>query len=211
MKILFYGDSITDMGRARDANAPNVASYGSGYPFFVAGDLLKEDPKNYELINRGISGNRVVDLYARIKIDAWNLEPDVFSILIGINDIWHEIGQKNGVELDRFENIYRLLIEETKARLPKTKIMLMEPFVLHGTATDNAYEQFCEVYKYAAVVKKLAEEYDLIFVPLQETLTKAAEENGPKPYLYDGVHPGVAGARLIADEWLKAFRENVKG
>ena len=76
MKILFYGDSITDMGRSRDFDK-KAWGYGVGYPSFVAGTLLKDEPEKYEFINRGISGNRIVDLYARIKADVWNLQPDV--------------------------------------------------------------------------------------------------------------------------------------
>ena len=67
-KILFFGDSITDMRRSREENKPtDIWSYGSGYPIFVASDLYRKDPNGYEVINRGIGGNRVVDLYARIK------------------------------------------------------------------------------------------------------------------------------------------------
>ena len=132
MKILFYGDSITDMNRFRDHEDGTVYSYGVGYPNFVVGDLSYQYPEKYEFINRGISGNRIVDLYARIKIDVWNHKPDVLSILIGVNDVWHEISRENGVELDRWERIYRTLIEETKERLPGVKIIICEPFILEA-------------------------------------------------------------------------------
>ena len=155
MKILFYGDSITDAGRARDVG-PNKA-LGSGYVAYVANQLYERSLSDYDIINMGISGNRIVDLYARIKMDVWNLEPDVLSIHIGINDIWHEISRRNGVEIDRFENIYRILLSETVERLPNTKIIICEPFVLPGTATEAEYERFLEVKKYAAVAKKLAD------------------------------------------------------
>lgn len=215
MRILFFGDSITDMGRSREANkSTDIWSYGSGYPMFAAGSLYGENPQKYEVINRGISGNRVVDLYARMKADVWNLQPDVLSILIGINDVWHEISGKNGVELDRFEKIYRLMIEDTKKVLPDLKIVLCEPFVLEGGATaeegTDKFQRFCEVYKYAAVVKKLAKEYGLYFLPLQEKFNEAAAKFGARYYLYDGVHPMVAGAKLIADEWVKLFKEKIE-
>lgn len=218
MKILFFGDSITDMGRNREYNTPQcIWSYGSGYPIFVASNLYRENPNKHQIINRGISGNRIVDLYARIKADVWNLQPDVLSILIGINDIWHEIGEgKNGVDLERFEKMYRILIEDTLKVLPNLKIILCEPFVLEGVATQNIEEipdrfnRFCEVYKYAEVVKKLAQEYDLYFLPLQEVFTQKAKLHGVTPYLYDGVHPMIAGATLIADEWVKLFKQKIE-
>ena len=212
MKIVFFGDSITDMSRVHNSDG-KVESYGDGYVFFVAGKLLSENPQSYEIINRGISGNRIVDLYARIKGDVWNQEPDVLSILIGVNDVWHELGENpNGVELMRWEKVYRMLIEDTKECLPNTKIMILEPFVLHGRATDfnDKYEDFQQVKLYAAKAKALAEEYGLTFVPLQEKFDEAAEKYGAQYYLYDGVHPDVAGAALIAGEWLKAFEEMEK-
>ncbi len=208
MKILFYGDSITDMGRNREVDVGNIFSYGAGYPYAVACELFKEDPNAYTLINKGISGNRTVDLYARVKCDVWNFEPDLLSILIGVNDVWHEQAG-NGVEIDRFEKVYSMLIEDTKKRLPGTEILLMEPFVLHGAATEN-WELFKQVYDYAKVVKKLADKYGLYFLPLQKKFDEAAEKYGPEPYLYDGVHPNVAGAKLIADEWVDYFRKNIK-
>ena len=128
MKILFYGDSITDAGRDRN-NLKGLSGLGFGYVRSLADKLIGENPNKYDVVNTGISGNRIVDLYSRIKADCWNFEPDLISILIGVNDVWHEVGHKNGVELDRFEKVYRMLIEDTKKRLPNVKMMLLEPFV----------------------------------------------------------------------------------
>ncbi len=208
MKILFFGDSITDMARSRDTDG-QAFGYGVGYVNGVASALKYENPEKYEIINRGISGNRVVDLYARIKADVWNYQPDVVSILIGINDVWHEIYGGNGVELNRFERVYRMLIEDTREQLPNVKFILCEPFVLKGSATEENYDEFCEVKKYASVVKKLADEYNIPFVVLQEKFDEVAEKHGAEHYLYDGVHPDLAGGKLIAEEWLKVFRKMI--
>lgn len=206
MKIVMFGDSITDMGHQGEVGT--VHSYGDGYPFIVCSRLGDEAPTKYEIINKGISGNKTVDLYARIKKDVWNLEPDVLSILIGVNDVWHELGGNNGVELKRFERIYRMILDDTLERLPNLKIMLLEPFFLRGTAVEYlGYEGFTQVFDYAKVVKKLAEEYRLTFIPLQNKFNEMAEKYGAEYYLYDGVHPSVAGATLIANEWLKGFKK----
>ena len=208
MKILFFGDSITDAGRDRTADFED-ASYGNGYVKYVVENLLANGYDRKELINRGISGNRIVDLYARIKTDCWNLQPDFISILIGVNDVWHEIDGTNGVELDRFEKVYRMLIEDTRAKLPNVRFMLIEPFVLKGGATardEERWQGFLSVYDYAAVVKRLAEEYGLYYLPLQNKLS-AAESANIAAILADGVHPAVNGAKLIAEEWLKKFEE----
>jgi lysophospholipase L1-like esterase len=130
--------------------------------------------------------------------------------LIGVNDVWHEVVRQNGVELDRFEKVYRMLLEDTLKVLPNIKIMLLEPYILPGTATEEHYDEFVEVYKYAEVVKKLTEEYDLYFLPLQELFTQKAKEFGADQYANDGVHPLIPGATLIADEWVKLFREKIE-
>lgn len=205
-KILLYGDSITDMGRDRNIAAGNVFANGKCYGLVIEAELSREDPTKYLIINRGVGGDRIVDLYARIKKDVWNEKPDVFSILIGINDIWHEVGWQNGVDIVRYEKIYRMLIEDTKKVLPEVKFMLLEPFVLKGTATEEKFDEFNEIRKYAKVVEKLAKEYGAYFVPLQKIFDEKSEKYGVKPYLYDGVHPNTAGATLIADEWLKVFK-----
>ena len=209
MKILFFGDSITDMNRLRDHEDGTVYSYGVGYPNFIVGELSYKEPTKYQFINRGISGNRIVDLYARVKIDVWNHKPDVLSILIGVNDVWHEISRENGVELDRWERVYRTMIEETLERLPDVKIMILEPFILEGSATDGEerWQKFLEVKKYAKVAKKIAEDYHLTFIPLQEKFDEAKEKFGADYYTFDGVHPLASGARMIATEWLKAFEK----
>ena len=205
LKILFYGDSITDAGWHREAKIGGLGSYGIGYVHAVAGTLISRDPKKYTIINRGVSGNRIVDLYARVKADVWNHNPDVLSILIGVNDIWHEIGSQNGVDVERFERMYRMLLQDTIKRLPNLKIILCEPFVLEGTATKEEMERFLEVKDYAKVVKKLAMEFGCYFLELQEDFDKKADEFGAEYYLSDGVHPNIAGAQLIADKWIKLF------
>ena len=210
MKIVLFGDSITDMCRNREADCKSVHSLGAGYPFLVASGLSKKDPFGYELFNRGISGNRVVDLYARIKADVWNLEPDLLSILIGVNDIWHELDYKNGVDVERFEKVYDMLIADTLKKLPNLKIVLLEPFVLKGSATEVYYDEFLKVKEYAKAVKRLAEKYNLYFIPLQKKFDEIAEKyEDTTPFLSDGVHPNIAGATLIAEEWLKFFDKEI--
>ncbi len=209
MKIVFFGDSITDANRNKEHDHA-IFDYGHGFVKFITGELLSENPVGYEIYNRGISGNRIVDLYARVKSDVWNLQPDVLSILIGINDIWHEIGNQNGVDIVRFEKIYRMMIEDTLARLPNVKLIFCEPFVLVGSATAENMSQFLEVKQYAKVVEKLAEEFGAYFLPLQEKLEQAAHKYSLELYLADGVHPNTAGAKLIADEWLKVFKNEIQ-
>lgn len=210
--IVFQGDSITDCGRDRAEDSTNN---GRGYPNMVQGSLSADFPYEYKFYNRGISGNRVVDLYSRIRMDMINLKPDYLSILVGINDVWHEYTRQNGVCAEKFEMVYGLIIEELKRDLPNLKIMILEPFVLPGFATENTdenpgrleyFKNECTKRRWAA--KKVADKYGLVFVPLQDLFNKVnADAPAPGYWLRDGVHPTPAGHELIKREWLKAFEK----
>ena len=200
--ILFQGDSITDAGRVYE----DINNAGSGYPLLVKSALGFENPGEYTFINKGISGNRIVDVYARIKRDIINLKPGVMSILIGVNDVWHEFGEKNGVDAEKFFKIYSMLIEEIKEALPHIKIMILEPFVLCGCGTQEHYTEFrAEVEKRAEKAKAVAEKYNLKFIPLQDKLDEKSKTIEPTYWLGDGVHPTSMGHELIKREWIKAF------
>ena len=205
--ILFQGDSITDAGR--DYGGGHT---GLGYPRLVEAQLGFEHPEKYTFVNRGISGNRIVDVYARIKADIINLKPDYMSILIGINDVWHEIGGHNGVDAPKFKKIYEMMIQEIQAALPDIKIMIMEPFVLRAAATENTDEEpnkweffSQETALRAKAAKEIAEQFSLPFIPLQEKFDKASANTENSYWLGDGVHPTAPGHELIKREWLKAF------
>ncbi|MBO5715346.1 MAG: SGNH/GDSL hydrolase family protein [Clostridia bacterium] len=210
MKILFLGDSITDMSRNRETEF-FYNSYGFAYPLFVEGELSTKHPKQFEILNKGISGNRVVDLYSRVKIDCWNHNPDVISIFIGVNDVWHGLfdGIGNGVDIERFEKVYRMLIDDTRKVLPNTKFILVAPFFLEGSATNERMDEFVNIYKYADVVRKIANDYEFPVVDLQAKFTSLANKNGASYYLYDGVHPTIAASKIIADEWLDVFNSSL--
>lgn len=201
--ILFQGDSITDAGRSREAGG----HLGLGYATLVEAALGFENPGEYKFINKGISGNRIVDVYARIKADITNLKPDVMSLLIGVNDVWHEYSENpNGVDPEKFMRIYSMLIEEIKAELPDIKIMILEPFVLKGKGTEANWPAFeTEVAKRAEKANLIAEKYNLPFITLQDKFTEAAKLAPNEYWLADGVHPTMKGHELIKREWLKAF------
>lgn len=204
IRILFQGDSITDAGRKRE----EPTNLGKGYPLLVAGVLGAENPGKFEFFNRGISGNRVVDLYARIKADIINLKPDILSILIGVNDIWSEITGEDGVDTEKYFRIYSMLIEEIQSALPEVKIMILEPFVLKASATEAEWERFhSEVKERAEKAKEIARKYNLKFVPLQAEFDKAEEKYAADYWLKDGAHPTIMGHEIIKREWLKAFHE----
>ena len=207
MRILFQGDSITDADRSRENNS----ILGRGYPHLVEAELGFENPGEYEFINRGLSGNRIVDVYARIKRDIINLKPDFMSLLIGVNDVWHENHEDpNGVDAEKFYKIYDMLISEIKEALPNIKILIFEPFVLEGTATIPYWDAFStEVPKRAEKTRLIAEKYNLSIISLQDKFNEAAKKAPNEYWLRDGVHPTPKGHELIKREWIKAFKEMI--
>ena len=208
MKILFQGDSITDTGRNTERGS--LLNIGQGYAMICASTLAAKYPNQFSFINRGISGNRIVDVYSRIKADCWNLTPDVLSILIGVNDVWHEIGGQNGVDADRFYRVYKMLVEDTKKALPDVRMILMEPFVLNCGATADNWDYFkTETALRAEAVKTIASECGQIFLPLQKMLDDACTLAPAEYWVGDGVHPTVAGHKLIADAWMRTFEEKI--
>ncbi len=202
-KILFMGDSITDAGRTYDSDY----HLGYGYATLVQAALGCDRPGAFVFQNKGISGNRIVDLLARIKGDMINLKPDYMSILIGVNDVWHDLGDNaNGVDAVMFEIYYDMLLSQLFAALPDLKIMIMEPFLIHGDATNAQWDLFRgEVEKRAAVAGKMAEKYNLPLVPLMKVFDDAYKAAPERHWSGDGVHPTAAGHELIKRAWLEAF------
>lgn len=218
--ILFQGDSITDCGRLRkDGQNKLVSLYntltgktplGGGYPSMVATQLGDA----YAYKNRGVSGDRILDVYSRIVRDVINIKPDYMSLLVGVNDIWHGFDWNNGTGTERFIKVYNIFIDELKTELPDMKIMLMEPFILEGSATKNRPDQPDRYNKFrsgiegvAAEVKKIAVANNIKFIPLQSMFDEAAKTVPADELLSDGVHPTKKGHELITKEWLKAFNE----
>jgi lysophospholipase L1-like esterase len=205
MIILFQGDSITDGNRGRDTDPNHIL--GHGYAFSIASRLGADHPeKGYNFINRGISANKIIDLKARWKTDTLDLKPNVLSILIGVNDAssvvvnWEPI-----ISVEKYEVVYRELLELTKTQFPNILFVLCEPFILKvGNVKANWDAYHDDVIKRQAVVAKLALEYNAVFVGFQQVFDKACEKAPADYWLWDGVHPTVAGHELLAREWIKS-------
>ncbi len=209
-RILFQGDSITDCARLRE----DFYSTGGGYPKLVKAYMGLEHLGEYEYVNRGILGNGVMDLYARIKSDFINLAPDYLSIYIGVNDVWQEIDYQNGVATPKFEKIYSMIIEEIQEACPQTKFMLLAPFVLRGSATDNTesqpdrWERFStDVAEKAAATKRVGEKFGFPVIDLQKAFDEACKKAGPDYWTWDGVHPSAYGHEIIKRLWLETFEK----
>ncbi|MBR5515534.1 MAG: SGNH/GDSL hydrolase family protein [Clostridia bacterium] len=192
MRILFQGDSITDCGRNRD----NIKSLGGGYPRYVA-ELLRETylDMKFEFINKGISAHQTKDLLARWQEDAVSLDPDIITILIGVNDTWHHISKGDFIPNELFESNYRKLLSDIKNKT-KAKIVMLEQFVLDFPDMERFHPDIEEKIR---IVRRLAREFADVFVPLDGIFASACVVQPPEYWTKEGVHPTEEGHRLIAD------------
>lgn len=202
--LLFQGDSITDAGRnkGREDNANDSAALGRGFVYLIAAQLLADRPgDNVKIYNRGISGNKVFQLADRWDKDCLQVQPDVLSILIGVNDIWHTLNGNYDGTVEKYEQDYRALLTRTRRELSDIKIVICEPFVLRCGAVDEKW--FPEFDRYRGVVKKISVEFNASFVPFQTMFDKASKLAPAPHWAADGVHPTMAGAWLMAQMWVK--------
>jgi len=202
--VLFQGDSITDGARSRNDDWNHIL--GHGYAYIVAARLGALHPdRALRFANRGVSGHRVVDLYARWQEDAIALAPDVLSIMVGINDVGAGISGRGGVSAERFEKVYRLMLAETREALPRVRLVLCDPFVLPVGKTKEHWPIWRgEVDRRIACVAGLAEEFGAMRVRGQELLDRALAYAPAEYWLWDGVHPMPAGHELLAQAWMDA-------
>jgi len=202
--ILFQGDSITDAGRDRnrEGNANDRNALGRGYVYSIATQLLVDRAGDgLKIYNRGISGNKVFQLADRWDKDCLELKPDIVSILIGVNDIWHTLnGNYNGT-VEKYEKDYRALLNRTRKALPNVQLVICEPFVLRCGAVNDKW--FPEFDRYRAVAGKMSKEFNALFVSFQSMFDNAVKKAPPAHWAGDGVHPSMAGAYLMGQEWLK--------
>ena len=202
--ILFQGDSITDAGRNRvAAKEPNrQPPLGNGYAWLAAASMLTDRPGDkLKVFNRGISGNKVFQLNERWQKDCLDIKPNVLSILIGVNDIWHMLNGTYDGTLEKYENDYSALIQRTKEALPDVKLIVCEPFVLRCGAVDQKW--FPKFDGYLAAARRVSEAAGARLVPFQKMFNQAIQYAPPEHWAKDGVHPSGAGAALMAHTWLR--------
>jgi len=210
--ILFQGDSITDMNRGRGTDPNHL--YGHSYAFLLASQLGYRYPeKGFIFYNRGISGNRTVDLYSRWKEDALNLKPDVISILVGINDVALEIERQSGLDAAGYRKVLSLIIDETLEKNPNVQFVLCEPFAFPQVYKEEYRERLKEgIMEHQRAIREVASSYNCVFVPLQEDFDAAYEAHpdlGYPYWIWDGIHPTAAGHQIIAKKWLQCVASDL--
>lgn len=198
--VLFQGDSITDAGRVPQG----PEGMGNGYALLTSAWISAAHPeRKIQFINRGISGNRVIDLQGRWKVDCLDLKPAWVSILIGVNDTWRRYDSNDLTTADSFEGGYRDILNQVRDQL-KAKIILMEPFLLH--ISDKIKEMREDLDQKIEVVHRLAKDYNAKLVPLDQLFQEACKYREPVFWAGDGVHPTWPGHALMTQAWIEAVK-----
>ena len=206
VKILFQGDSITD-GR-RDKR--NYHEMGSSYPKYAAELISEAHPDTeFEFINFGIGGNRTCQVADRLYVDGIAFKPDIFSILVGINDIWHRTEENGYIATTdkQIETNYRAILERLKKETD-AKIIMLQPYLLDAEVTAFMRE---DLDKVIPIVDELAKEFADVYIPLDERFAEAMKTQPvPRFYSVDGVHPNENGARFIGELYAEAVDSLLK-
>lgn len=206
--ILFQGDSITDGNRGRNKDLNHI--HGHGYQYILAAEMYADNlTKNIEVINRGISGNRISDLYERWEEDCIDLKPTILSILIGVNDLNYHFETGSNPTPDKYAEIYRKMLNKVLEQNPDTLIVIIEPFF--GVSERKEFSDFLQanIGNYAVEARKIAKEYNAVFVPLQDMFDEYAKKTDIFRLLWDGVHPTTCGHHFIAQQWKKYVEERI--
>jgi lysophospholipase L1-like esterase len=191
-RFVFIGDSITDAGRLQDPDG-----LGDGYVRLIARTL----GSGAEIVNTGVSGDRIGDLAGRWSRDALEPEPTLLTVYVGINDTWRRYDSGDATTAERFETVYSGLLDIAQDAGIE-RLVLVEPFLLPLDQSQSAWLEDLEGKQ--AAVRRLAHMHQAVLVPLHEPFRLAALSDRPEALAGDGVHPSPAGSRLIADAWLEA-------
>ena len=212
-KILFQGDSLTDARRDKEGNDPQMR-LGNGYVNLAAAWLSCRNPKIH-VMNRGVNGNRIMDLYARWIEDTLNVDFDLLSILCGVNDVGFQMRMNRGADEEKFAFIYDRMLYEVRKEKPEAEIVLCEPFLfrLKPEETESGIdimenwdEWYSRIRKRSGIIRKLSEKYGALLVPSMELFEKACLRAPAGHWSSDGVHLTLAGNALLAEEWIRCVK-----
>jgi lysophospholipase L1-like esterase len=202
-RLLFQGDSITDMKWGRNQKDRNHY-LGHSYVYLIAARLGLDMPEaKLDIYNRGMSGHKIGDLRGRWQKDAIDMNPDLLSILIGVNDVGRNL---DSVDVKTWESDYRFILNASHKANPDLKLVLLDPFVLASGRLSNA-DSFTrwrdQIEHLIHIVGQLAKDYNAVHIKTQEVFDAAAKAVSPEQWVWDGVHPLPQGHELIARNWLQ--------
>ncbi len=204
-KMLMIGDSVTDVGRARPVGRKQHDGLGNGYVKFFDAMLTSRYPeRNFEILNMGISGNKVTDLETRWQTDVLDLNPNWLSIMIGINDVWRHYDSPCNddlVDAHLYEKTYRTILDQVRSQLDG--LILATPYFIEANRQDPMRIQ---MESYGSIVKQLAADFDAIFVDTQAAFDVFLEHKSSHYLAWDRIHPNGTGHTILSNAFLRAVQ-----
>lgn len=202
-RIVFAGDSVTDMGRARPVGEGLGDSLGRGYVQIINNMLSAYYPKiRVRVTNSGIDGNTSRDLLKRFNTDVVDLNPNWVSICIGINDVWRQFDMPTAPDSwvlpQEYESNVEKMILDVKDKVKG--IFILTPYYMETNKTDMMRQRMEE---YIEICKKLATKHGCILVDFQKMYDEYLSVRHSSYIAWDRVHPNQVGATLMAMEFLK--------
>jgi lysophospholipase L1-like esterase len=202
--VLFIGDSITDCGR-RGGEQP----LGSGYvKLFRDMMILREPTKSIKIVNKGVSGDNVAGLMNRWSDDVLRNKPDWLSVKIGINDLHGYLrDQQNGISPRRFVKDYTTILDQTRARLPGCRLLLIDPFYISAETSPNSfrYNVLKLLPEYLAMVHQLSRKFKTRHIRTHDNFKQLLRHHEPDMFCQEPVHPNMTGHQMIAEAVYQAF------
>lgn len=202
-RIVFAGDSVTDMGSAQPVGEGLFDDVGRGYVRVIENLLVARYPeRNIRITNAGVSGNTSRDLLGRFDRDVVALKPDWVSICIGINDVWRQFDcpaiRDAQVQPEEYAANMETMIGKVKDSVKG--IFLLTPFYMEPNREDPMRARMDE---YCDICRKLAEKHECIFVDFQSMYERFCRIRHSTCIAWDRVHPNQMGATLMAMEFLR--------
>ncbi len=171
---LFLGDSITDFY--------DLDKYFEGMP----------------VVNSGISGDTTLDILDNMKERVYDYKPDKVILLIGTNDLIHNISVEEVIS-----NIEEI-ITKIKENEPKADIYVQSIYPVN----DNLDEEMVsvrdneDIMKINDSIEKYCQDHDCTYINMYDLLTDE-DGNFNEEYTEDGLHPNDKCYEVITKELKK--------
>jgi lysophospholipase L1-like esterase len=202
-RIVFAGDSVTDMDSAQPIGEGLFDNVGRGYVRIIENMLAAYYPEVFiRVTNAGTGGHTSRDLLNRFDRDVVDLKPDWVSICIGINDVWRQFDSpaivSRHVYPDEYERNVEAMIEKVKGNVKG--IFILSPYIIEPLREDMMRKRMDE---YVEICRRLAKKHGCIFVDFQQMYEDYCKIRHSSYIAWDRIHPNQIGATLMAREFLK--------
>ena len=234
---LFCGDSITDGNHSLCGDPNHIMGHGFAFlaAAFLAAEYPQLMPKSYNTAHSGINS---AQLLAAWEKRALNIEPDVLTLLVGVNDTLTLFNpeksplQKSLAAPEAYRENLRCMLSLARKQNPQLHILMGIPFYYPAAALpglsdrpyDAAEKEFilnirresqhdrelkaADILTRQLIVREVAEQFKAHILDYPAIFARAAEQAPIEYWVWDGIHPTVAGHMLMFKCWLQSCRDN---